>query len=72
MPLTFLDRHGFSRQAYYPYSRYAATDVHKSALHSYISECVADDPWKLLVAEMLLNKTAGRVAVPVFSTSMEL
>ncbi|KAI0259372.1 DNA glycosylase [Gloeopeniophorella convolvens] len=30
------------------------------------SECVADDPWKLLVSVMLLNKTAGRIAVPVF------
>ncbi|KAH9975212.1 DNA glycosylase, partial [Russula compacta] len=29
-------------------------------------ECVADDPWKLLVAVMLLNKTSGRVAVPIF------
>jgi hypothetical protein len=31
-------------------------------------ECVAHDPWKLLVVVMLLNKTAGRVAVPVFWT----
>ena len=34
--------------------------------HSYAPERVADDPWKLLVATMLLNKTAGRVAVPIF------
>jgi len=33
-------------------------------------ECVAHDPWKLLVAVMLLNKTAGRVALPVFWTLM--
>ncbi|KAI9451751.1 DNA glycosylase [Lactarius psammicola] len=38
---------------------------------SYVPERVADDPWKLLVAVMLLNKTAGRVAVPVFWTLME-
>jgi methyl-CpG-binding domain protein 4 len=31
-----------------------------------VPECVADDPWKVLVAVMLLNKTAGRVAVPIF------
>ncbi|KAI0249009.1 DNA glycosylase [Lactifluus subvellereus] len=36
-----------------------------------IQECVADDPWKLLVAVMLLNKTAGRVAVPIFWTLIE-
>ncbi|KAH9059820.1 DNA glycosylase, partial [Lactarius vividus] len=36
-----------------------------------IQECVADDPWKLLVAVMLLNKTAGRVAVPIFWKLME-
>jgi len=42
------------------------------ALHyPYAPERVADDPWKLLVAVMLLNKTAGRVAVPVFWTLME-
>jgi len=37
----------------------------------YVPECVADDPWKLLVAVMLLNKTAGRVAVPIFWTLIE-
>jgi hypothetical protein len=37
---------------------------HLSIVH--VPECVADDPWKLLVAVMLLNKTAGRVAVPIF------
>ncbi|KLO07623.1 hypothetical protein SCHPADRAFT_836401 [Schizopora paradoxa] len=31
-----------------------------------IQERVADDPWKLLVAVMLLNKTAGKLAIPVF------
>lgn len=35
------------------------------------SECVADDPWKVLVAVMLLNKTAGRSAVPIFFTLIE-
>jgi len=27
---------------------------------------VQDDPWKLLIAVMLLNKTSGKVALPVF------
>ncbi|OCH91371.1 hypothetical protein OBBRIDRAFT_728855 [Obba rivulosa] len=31
-----------------------------------IQEQVADDPWKVLIAAMLLNKTAGKHAVPVF------
>jgi hypothetical protein len=31
-------------------------------------ERVADDPWKLLVAVTLLNKTSGRCAVPIFWT----
>ncbi|KAJ7361600.1 DNA glycosylase [Mycena albidolilacea] len=31
-----------------------------------IQESVADDPWKLLVAVTLLNKTAGKLAIPVF------
>jgi hypothetical protein len=31
-------------------------------------ERVADDPWKLLVAVSLLNKTSGRSAVPIFWT----
>lgn len=31
-----------------------------------IQESVADDPWKLLVAVTLLNKTTGKVAIPVF------
>jgi len=29
-------------------------------------EAVQDDPWKLLIAVMLLNKTSGKVALPVF------
>jgi len=29
-------------------------------------ESVADDPWKLLVSVTLLNKTAGKLAIPVF------
>ncbi|KAJ7189998.1 DNA glycosylase [Mycena pura] len=31
-----------------------------------IQEAVADDPWKVLVAVTLLNKTAGKLAIPVF------
>ncbi|KAJ7727839.1 DNA glycosylase [Mycena maculata] len=31
-----------------------------------IQEVVSDDPWKLLVAVTLLNKTAGKLAIPVF------
>ncbi|RDB29559.1 Methyl-CpG-binding domain protein 4 [Hypsizygus marmoreus] len=31
-----------------------------------IQECVADDPWKLLIAVTLLNKTAGKLAIPIF------
>ncbi|KAJ7446513.1 DNA glycosylase [Mycena galericulata] len=31
-----------------------------------IQEAVADDPWKLLVAVTLLNKTSGKLAIPVF------
>lgn len=30
-----------------------------------LSERVAHDPWKLLVAVMFLNKTAGKVAIPI-------
>ncbi|KAG9222937.1 hypothetical protein CCMSSC00406_0000374 [Pleurotus cornucopiae] len=36
-----------------------------------IQETVADDPWKLLVAVTLLNKTAGKLAIPVFYTIMK-
>ncbi|KAN0118691.1 DNA glycosylase [Russula decolorans] len=36
-----------------------------------IQERVADDPWKLLVAVTLLNKTSGRCAVPVFWTLID-
>lgn len=31
-----------------------------------VQEMVQDDPWKLLIATMLLNKTSGKVALPVF------
>jgi hypothetical protein len=34
-------------------------------------ERVADDPWKLLVAVTLLNKTSGRCAVPIFWTLID-
>lgn len=34
-------------------------------------ERVADDPWKVLVASTLLNKTSGRCAVPVFWTLID-
>ncbi|KAJ3517376.1 hypothetical protein NLJ89_g548 [Agrocybe chaxingu] len=44
-----------------------------------MKEQIADDPWKLLVAVTLLNKTAGKLAIPVFwdiidrwSTPLEL
>ncbi|KZT66104.1 hypothetical protein DAEQUDRAFT_715406 [Daedalea quercina L-15889] len=36
-----------------------------------IQEHVADDPWKLLLAVTLLNKTAGVQAVPVFFSLIE-
>ncbi|KAF8216083.1 DNA glycosylase [Mycena galopus ATCC 62051] len=35
-----------------------------------IQETVADDPWKLLVAVTLLNKTTGKLAIPVFWSIM--
>jgi len=31
-----------------------------------IQERVAYDPWKVLIAVTLLNKTAGKLAIPVF------
>lgn len=37
--------------------------LHNSLL---CSEAVASDPWKLLVAVTLLNKTTGKVAIPIF------
>ncbi|KAL4268156.1 HhH-GPD domain-containing protein [Pleurotus pulmonarius] len=37
-----------------------------------IQEIVAEDPWKVLVAVTLLNKTAGKLAIPVFHTIMKL
>ncbi|KAJ6604788.1 DNA glycosylase [Mycena vulgaris] len=37
---------------------------------SLIQETVADDPWKLLVAITLLNKTSGKLAIPVFWSIM--
>ncbi|EMD38748.1 hypothetical protein CERSUDRAFT_133253 [Gelatoporia subvermispora B] len=36
-----------------------------------IQEHVADDPWKVLIAVMLLNKTAGKHSVPVFLDLIE-
>ena len=30
------------------------------------AERVADDPWKVLMAATLLNKTTGKAAIPVF------
>ena len=47
------------------------TWLYTAPSHSRAPERVADDPWKLLVAVMLLNKTAGRVAVPIFWKLME-
>ncbi|KAH8108665.1 DNA glycosylase [Phellopilus nigrolimitatus] len=35
-------------------------------MRSLSSYKVADDPWKLLVAVMLLNKTAGKNSIPIF------
>lgn len=32
----------------------------------HIKEKVGNDPWKLLVAVTLLNKTAGKLALPIF------
>jgi methyl-CpG-binding domain protein 4 len=29
-------------------------------------ETVADDPWKLLISVTLLNKTSGKLAIPIF------
>jgi len=49
--------------------------IQGTSLHSAISwsvrcttttERVADDPWKVLVAVTLLNKTSGKLAIPVF------
>ncbi|KAL5524664.1 hypothetical protein ACEPAF_9809 [Sanghuangporus sanghuang] len=37
-----------------------------------IQEELADDPWKLLIAVMLLNKTTGRTSIPVFWRILEL
>ena len=31
-----------------------------------LPEQIADDPWKLLIAVTLLNKTCGKLAVPAF------
>ncbi|KAI5116999.1 hypothetical protein M0805_002668 [Coniferiporia weirii] len=36
-----------------------------------IQERVAPDPWKVLVAVMLLNKTAGRKSIPIFWRVLE-
>ena len=30
------------------------------------SEQISDNPWKLLIATMLLNKTTGKAAIPIF------
>jgi len=31
-----------------------------------IQECLSDDPWKVLVAVTLLNKTSGKLGIPAF------
>lgn len=54
-----------------PHTRYVSLLQGLDGFHSTLiptrnPECVADDPWKLLVAVTLLNKTAGRCAVPIF------
>ena len=33
-----------------------------------IQECLSDDPWKVLVAVTLLNKTSGKLGIPAFWT----
>ncbi|KAJ6621230.1 DNA glycosylase, partial [Mycena sp. CBHHK59/15] len=35
-------------------------------------EIVSEDPWRLLVAVTLLNKTAGKLAIPVFWSIMTM
>lgn len=40
--------------------------------HMCCSESVRDDPWKLLVATMLLNVTRGRVAIPIFHAILSI
>ncbi|KAF8912794.1 DNA glycosylase [Gymnopilus junonius] len=47
----------------YPGISYFATS---SDLLRRLEQRVADDPWKLLIAVTLLNKTCGRLAVPAF------
>ncbi|KAG7099347.1 hypothetical protein E1B28_001203 [Marasmius oreades] len=52
-----------------PYFQNTTEDLYRKleALKpSLVQECVAHDPWKLLVAVTLLNKTTARVALPVF------
>jgi hypothetical protein len=39
--------------------------LHPSQLNGRL-EAVAHDPWKLLIAVTLLNKTAGKLAIPTF------
>jgi len=34
-------------------------------------EKIADDSWKVLIAVTLLNKTTGKLAIPVFWTIVE-
>ncbi|XP_063695329.1 methyl-CpG-binding domain protein 4-like [Bolinopsis microptera] len=36
--------------------------------YSLLQETTYQDPWRLLVATILLNKTKGRVVVPVFTS----
>ncbi|KAF8587269.1 DNA glycosylase [Ramaria rubella] len=61
-----LDEHGFP-----PYNTYwGALARAAKARPKLIQEEVASDPWKLLVAVMLLNKTAGKVSIPVFRELM--
>ncbi|KAL5257495.1 hypothetical protein ACHWQZ_G012440 [Mnemiopsis leidyi] len=38
--------------------------------YSLIQETTYQDPWRLLVATVLLNKASGKVAIPVFSSLM--
>lgn len=45
---------------------YGGHSLHNTHSFASIPESVADDPWKLLIAVMLLNKTWGKQAIPVF------
>ncbi|KAH7921653.1 DNA glycosylase [Leucogyrophana mollusca] len=43
-----------------------ASSVVTTEFQFWHAEQIADDPWKVLVAVMLLNKTTGKAAIPLF------